>query len=482
MKGSSRFFSSMGLLIVLNAVIKPVWIFGIDRAVQNTVGVAEYGAYFSLFNFSVVLSFLLDWGYTNFYNRQLAAKEKDFTDRAGNYLYIKFIFALSYIVVVFSAGWLVGISRWDILFSVVFIQVLQSLFLFFRGIITAHQWFRTDAWLSVLDKTLMTLLCGSLLYFPSVFGDITIGRFLQIQVFCTLFASLVSWFILINKGIQFTFYKRVFIQKQIFYQALPFGIIILLMSIHYRLDGFLLERIHVNGDHEAGIYASAYRLLDAANMIGALVAMFLLPYGARHWSDKENYSNVVLGARHFLILFSIAVGTIAVFLAPWIQKTLYHYDSIEAIEVMRWCLPALIGYSLVHVYGTVLTATGNIVPFCYITLNAVVINVVLNLMLIPSLGALGCCYAALISQFFCGVLSMFYAWKKSMASIHFRSIFAYIFTAALLSGFLYWCSKMSVEPLLQLLGVAAISLVALFATGVKEWLLWLGSFRNSELK
>ena len=33
MKETSRFYSSLGLLTVLNAVIKPLWIFGIDHSV-----------------------------------------------------------------------------------------------------------------------------------------------------------------------------------------------------------------------------------------------------------------------------------------------------------------------------------------------------------------------------------------------------------------------------------------------------------------
>ena len=59
MKETSRFYSSLGLLIILNAIVKPIWIFGIDREVQNEVGAAAYGAYFSVFNLSIVLSFLL---------------------------------------------------------------------------------------------------------------------------------------------------------------------------------------------------------------------------------------------------------------------------------------------------------------------------------------------------------------------------------------------------------------------------------------
>ena len=53
----SKFYSSLLLLIVLNAIIKPFWIFGIDRQVQNITGTAEYGTYFSLLNLSIVFGF-----------------------------------------------------------------------------------------------------------------------------------------------------------------------------------------------------------------------------------------------------------------------------------------------------------------------------------------------------------------------------------------------------------------------------------------
>ena len=56
MKETSRFYSSLILLIVLNGVIKPFWIFGIDRQVQNEVGVTAYGSYFAIFNLSPTVS------------------------------------------------------------------------------------------------------------------------------------------------------------------------------------------------------------------------------------------------------------------------------------------------------------------------------------------------------------------------------------------------------------------------------------------
>ena len=57
MKKPVRFYSSLGLLVLLNAIVKPFWIFAIDRQVQNVVGFEAYGVYFSLFNFQLFLVF-----------------------------------------------------------------------------------------------------------------------------------------------------------------------------------------------------------------------------------------------------------------------------------------------------------------------------------------------------------------------------------------------------------------------------------------
>src|SRR5882724_4129125 len=117
MKESSRFYSSLGLLIILNMVIKPLWIFGIDRQVQNATGTAAYGNYFSLFNLSIVFSFLLDCGLTTFFNRQLASQKENIIDRAGSFLFIKLLFAFIYAGIVFSTAKIAGVDRYDILLS-----------------------------------------------------------------------------------------------------------------------------------------------------------------------------------------------------------------------------------------------------------------------------------------------------------------------------------------------------------------------------
>lgn len=464
MKSSSGFYSSLGLLILLNAVIKPLWIFAIDRQVQNVVGVEVYGTYFSLFNLSIVFSFLADWGFTNFFNRQLAAREGDALNKPGNFLLLKLFLALLYAGVVFATAWFSGIREWDILAYVVLIQIFSSLFLFFRSIITAHQWFGTDSWLSIMDKGLMILLCGCLLYYPAFLGSMSIDRFLVLQVICLGIAVIAALSFLLKQGVDFTISKKWLPGKKIFLQVLPFGLTVLFMSAHYRIDAFLLERIHVNGAFEAGIYAAAYRLLDAANMGGYLVASFMLPYLARRWSDKTEINTVVLQCRHFLMMSTVGIIITVAFLAPWIQRILYHHDDWYATQVLQWCIPALAGYSLVQIYGTVLTATGRILDFCYINIIAVLINVTLNLVLIPSMGAKGCCLAAVCSQLFTGILSMLYVKQKTQIDPHFRSVLIYIFTGVTLAGVYYVCKDWPVGNILLILLAVMITIAIILTT------------------
>ncbi len=477
MKEPSRFYSSLGLLIILNAIVKPIWIFGIDRQVQNAVGTEVYGIYFSLLNLSVVFSFLLDWGLTTFFNRQLASQKENLIDRTGNFLLLKLFFVIIYTGVICLAGWFAGIKQWTILLSVILIQAFTSLFIFFRGIITSQQWFHTDAWLSVLDKTLMIFLCGSLLYFPAIFSPMTINKFLFAQIACTMLAMLCAFVMLFRRGIKFEI-KNIFFDNRLFRAALPFAIIILLMSVHYRFDGFLLERIHPNGAYEAGVYAAAYRLLDASNTMTYLFVTFLLPYITRQWSEQKDIQAVVLENRHLLMMLSITIITIVFFLAPWIEKILYHHEDAKAYQVLEWCIPALIGYSLVHIYGTVMTATGQIVTLCYITMMAVIINIVLNFFLIPSYGAKGSCIAALSSQCFCGITAMLYVKQKMRIAIHFRSLLIYIFTAAILSLFLYWGNSVQINNWVLITAAGMISLLIMIITKLFSLKIWIAALRG----
>ena len=67
-----KFLTNLLLLLLLNFLIKPLWIFGIDLRVQNVVGAQDYGFYFAILNASFLFNILLDFGITKFNNKNIA--------------------------------------------------------------------------------------------------------------------------------------------------------------------------------------------------------------------------------------------------------------------------------------------------------------------------------------------------------------------------------------------------------------------------
>jgi O-antigen/teichoic acid export membrane protein len=457
MKGASL-VKGLGWSLFLNILIKPVWIFGIDRQVQNTVGHEAYGTYFALLNLSIILSFLADFGLSNVTNLKLATGEGV---NIKSLLRFKFGLSFIYLTALFSVAAISGIKEWTILLLVALIQLLTSFFVLMRSIITAQQLFTTDAWLSVFDKALMILICATFLYLP-LFPSISIIFFLSIQLGCTLLAVLIAAGIILQKKL-FSNFQNGGKSKYIAKGVLPFAAVILLMATHNRLDGFLLERLHPQGAVQAGIYAAAYRLLDAGNMVGYLFASFLVPFIARHQQDKTMVEKTILVARHFLIISSgIALFFILIYAAE-VQRLLYVSTNAFSIQVVQLCMGALPAYMLVHLYGSLLTAINKLYAFISLLAICVVINAVLNIFFIPVYGAAGCAVAAIVSQYVCGFGALIVASYQYEIRYKVKSLL-YCLVSILAAALLFYAAKyFNLHPLLVITTVVIVLSLLLFA-------------------
>ena len=274
-----RFITNLALLIFLNLLIKPFWFFGIEVGVQNRIGAEMYGFYFSLFNFAFILNILLDLGINNFNNRSIARDHKLLKDHLAAIIPLKLLLSLIYAVVVLISGKIIGYSseQFKMLWMLVLNQFLASFIIYFRTNISGLQYFRTDSLLSVMDRTLMILFTGLLLW-----GNITSKPF-QIEWF--VFAQTASYTLtLITSALIVRYRSGSFITHinltrslKILRLSYPFALLILLMSLFNRVDSVMLERILENGNVEAGIYAQSFRIFDAASQFSLLFAMLLLP-------------------------------------------------------------------------------------------------------------------------------------------------------------------------------------------------------------
>src|SRR6056297_3407599 len=146
------FITNLALVFALNLLIKPFWIFGIDRTIQNMVGAAEYGFYFSLLNFSFLLNILLDLGINNYNNRNIAQNNQLLSKSLSSIIGLRLLLAVGYFVISFSIAGVIG-YEWRQLKVLLFLllnQFLASFILYFRSNLSGLHYFKTDSVLSVL--------------------------------------------------------------------------------------------------------------------------------------------------------------------------------------------------------------------------------------------------------------------------------------------------------------------------------------------
>jgi len=409
-----KFFTNLILLLILNLLIKPFWLLGIDLTVQNVLGAEEYGMYFALFNFSMVLNIFLDIGITNFNNRSIA-RHRQLLSRYLSYLVsLKLLLAIFYALVCLIVAWVIGYQGRQI-YLLCFLfgnQFLLSFALYLRSNISALHFFRTDSFLSVLDRGLMILLCGALL-FTDWFGvHFSIEWFVYAQTIGYVLAALVSLSLVIYYSGTFRLKFNRKMYRSFLRQSFPYALLVLLMAVHNRVGSVLLERfLPVNGSEQTGIYAQAFRLQDSAAMFGFLFAGLLLPIFSRMLKQNEDIAQMLRFSFELIIVPSILVAVVVVFYGNEIMNVLYKQHADESAGLLRMLMVGFVGISTVYIFGTLLTANGNLKALNQVAFVFVLVNVGLNVLLIPRLQATGAAFAAMLTQLGTALVQVILAWK-----------------------------------------------------------------------
>lgn len=419
-----KFIANLIFLFTANLLVKPFWIFGIDRVVQNKVGPEMYGTYFAVFNYSFLLAIILDFGINNFNNRAVSRNRQRSGEYLLNLLLVKLVLAVIYFAITMAAAVSTGYSSMQLqmLMFLAANQILLSAILYFRSNIAALQLFKTDSFISILDRLLTIIFCLILMYAETFREHFNILWFIYAQTLALLLTAAVAGVVVIkNAALKIQLWKFQF-TKLILLKSFPFALLALLMGIYYRIDGVMLERMLPDGAHEAGIYAASFRLLDAVNMFGYLFATLLMPMFAGMIRRKENVNDLVKLSAELMLVMSVIAGLSCFFFRNEMMLLLYPGSNPYWAKIFGWLMLSFIPISSVYIFGTLLTANGNLKVLNIIALGGMVLNVGLNLIFIPKFGAIGTTGATLFTQIVVAGLHIAVAGKQFDLSFTKRDI------------------------------------------------------------
>lgn len=452
-----KFLTSLGLILFLNLLIKPIYVLGIEKAIQNQVGTAVYGVYFAIFNFSFLLTIFLDFGITNFNNKNIAQNNHLLTKHFSSLFTLKLLLAIVYIVIIMIVGFTIGYDTR--LMKLLLVQGFNMFLLFFinylRSNIAGLHLFKTDGFISVLDRTIMIIIGVILLRSGILHTENGIMYFVYAQTFAYSVAALTAFIIILKKTHSFKLKWNFPFSLMILKKSLPFAILTLLMSFYNRIDSVMIERMLPKGvgDVQSGIYAQGFRILDATNMIAFLVAGVLLPMFSRMLKHKESVESIVKLISRLLLTPAIVVGIGCLFYKSDLIGYLYPLDdkeplamhlvhvreSIESAHIFSFLMLSFIAACTSYIFGTLLTANGNMKQMNYMAVTGMVLNIIFNYLLIRKFEALGSSVISMCTQFLTAIIQVILAQRIFKFRVNYRLINAFVlFTVGVIA--INYCS------------------------------------------
>ena len=424
---NSRFLKNIIFLLFINLLVKPFWILGVDRTVQNLVGDAAYGTYLAIFNFSYLFYILLDIGLTNFNSKNIAQNNHLLSKYFVGISQAKIFLSIGYFIIIFLIGWMIGYNSEQLkLLGIVGLnQVLLSFILYVRSNISALLLFKTDSILSVLDRILMILICSFLLWsgiFPKT--NFNIYWFVYSQTISYIITLIVAIVIVLKHTGKLTIKFNFPFILMIIKKSLPYALLVLLMSFYNRLEPVLIERILPKdiSATQAGIYARAYRLFDAGNNISYLFSVILLPLFAAVIKKGEDLQSLVKQSFGLMLTMTSIIAIGCIFYSQNLMEILYQIQENESIaeynirisessKILQILMGSFVSISVTYIFGTLLTANGNLKQLNIVAATGVVINLTLNFIFIPIFEARGAAFTSLCVQFATCLIQFFIAKK-----------------------------------------------------------------------
>lgn len=419
-----KFLGNLFFIILLNVLIKPFYIFGIDAQVQNIVGSESYGLYFTLLNFSFLFNMFLDIGVTNYNTKNTAQHPNALAKYIGSYIGLKLMLGILYVIITIGFALLAGYSDKEMYLLSFFVlnQVLAGLILYLRSNFAGLHLFKIDALLSILDRLLLIIIASALIYGNLTTQTFKIEWFIYAQTFAysaTLLIGLILTWIKIGKIRLKT--NKIF-SIAILKKSTPFAILILLMMLYTRMDSVMIERMLPNGKEQAGIYAQGFRLLDAVNMFAFLVAGILLPVFSRLIIEKVSVQPILQVAGKLLTGVAIVVGVGLAINSELTISIIYQNNIESSSKVFVWLILSFIPLSLSHVFGTLLTANNSLRLLNKMAIVGIALNIGLNYILIPKMEAEGAAIATVITQSVTALVQLVMVMRVFKFSIHWPTI------------------------------------------------------------
>ena len=414
-KNTSSLFSAH-LIGRLASLVITVWL--MPRYFTET----EFGGYFIAIALTNLVASLTELGMQNPLIREMTLHLDQTRHYLGNALIVRsFLSIVAYGIIIISGIFLYTADVVTMIAYLGVAEIVNSIAQLYRCVFRAHEEIKYEALTVIAERGVFFLIGGSAILLN--YGLVTVCQ-------VTLAASCIN--LLLSLGFtryrftQFRFQPSREIVRVLMEQALPFAIGNLFNLLYFRIDAILLSKLSSDGVDANAWYGLAYTIANAFTILpGAFMMGAMFPVLSRAWEhEKGRFPSAYTFGMRWMVLtglpFAVGLSTLS-FEIIGVLFPNYTPDEVSkvatALQWLSWAGGLIFATTAVL---AVLRATDKRRAFSVLMGTTALLNVCLNLYLMPRFSHVGAAMAMVISETYVLVVGFGYI---SRNIVKFREIF-----------------------------------------------------------
>ena len=397
--------------------------------ISRLLGSAGLGKYSFAFAFVGLFAVISDFGICTFSVRAISRDKEKAQKYFSNYFSLKIILSLVALILPITAILLTN-EPLEVKFAVSlasFAMVFNYISYTFRFLFNAFERFEYQS-IYLVSERVIAIILGIFILLKG-YGLILLISTLILSNFVGLLITVIitaKKFVKIKLGFDFKFWKFLILG------SLPFWLIIVFRTLYFRIDTVMLS--FIDNYVTTGIYTASYRIIGALTVIPVILTVVIYPVMSRLFQDsKENLKLLYEKSLYFLFLLAFPIVIGITLLADRFIMFVYSNEftgSTIALQILVW---AVVFIYLSYLMGFLLNAV-NLQNLFTITMGVgAVINIILNLLLIPRFSYIGASFATLLTEIVVFFMLLLFTYKHGYKITNIR-LYTKPILASLLMG------------------------------------------------
>jgi len=183
-----------------------------------------------------------------------------------------------------------------------------------------------------------------------------------------------------------------------------------------RVDQVLVQGLA--GFRALGLYALAVTIGELLWLLCEPLAIAALPHQAH--ADGAIDRRLAYATARLAVLFAVVGAAILWVASPFLIGLVYGSSFRGAATLLRWLLPGIVALSAARPLATQLLRDGRPVLLTMLGIGVLAVNIGLNLVLIPAIGAVGASIASSVA--YVGLLGAYVAFTRRAGIVGLRDL------------------------------------------------------------